>query len=95
MTRVLSATLAPHDINVNCVCPGGVATDMLHEVAVALCASSPARPPRTFSGHHQFAAGPTHRAGRGRARDILPPERRRHYHPGAGHQRRCAVDTPH
>ena len=35
MTRVLSATLAPHDINVNCVCPGSVATDMLREVAVA------------------------------------------------------------
>jgi NAD(P)-dependent dehydrogenase (short-subunit alcohol dehydrogenase family) len=35
MTRVLSPTLAPHDINVNCVCPGGVATDMLREVAVA------------------------------------------------------------
>ena len=35
MTRVLSATLAPHDINVNCVCPGGVASDMLREVAVA------------------------------------------------------------
>ena len=35
MTRVLSVTLAPHDINVNCVCPGGVATDMLREVAVA------------------------------------------------------------
>jgi NAD(P)-dependent dehydrogenase (short-subunit alcohol dehydrogenase family) len=35
MTRTLSATLAPHNINVNCVCPGGVATDMLREVAVA------------------------------------------------------------
>lgn len=35
MTRTLAATLAPHDINVNCVCPGGVATDMLREVAVA------------------------------------------------------------
>jgi NAD(P)-dependent dehydrogenase (short-subunit alcohol dehydrogenase family) len=35
MTRVLSAALAPHDINVNCVCPGGVATDMLREVAFA------------------------------------------------------------
>ncbi len=34
-TRVLSAVLAPHDINVNCVCPGGVATDMLREVAAA------------------------------------------------------------
>ena len=35
MTRVLAAALAPHDINVNCVCPGGVATDMLRDVAVA------------------------------------------------------------
>ena len=35
MTRVLSAALAPHDINVNCVCPGGVATDMLRKVSVA------------------------------------------------------------
>ena len=35
LTRVLSAALAPHDINVNCVCPGGVATDMLRDVAVA------------------------------------------------------------
>jgi NAD(P)-dependent dehydrogenase (short-subunit alcohol dehydrogenase family) len=26
MTRTLSASLAPYDINVNCVCPGGVAT---------------------------------------------------------------------
>ncbi|MBV9288117.1 MAG: SDR family oxidoreductase, partial [Hyphomicrobiales bacterium] len=33
MTRMLSAALAPHDINVNCVCPGGVETDMLREVA--------------------------------------------------------------
>jgi NAD(P)-dependent dehydrogenase (short-subunit alcohol dehydrogenase family) len=35
MTRVLSETLAAHDINVNCVCPGGVATPMLREVSVA------------------------------------------------------------
>jgi NAD(P)-dependent dehydrogenase (short-subunit alcohol dehydrogenase family) len=35
MTRVLSTTLAPHDINVNCICPGGVATDMLREASVA------------------------------------------------------------
>jgi NAD(P)-dependent dehydrogenase (short-subunit alcohol dehydrogenase family) len=35
MTRMLSAALAPQDINVNCVCPGGVASDMLREVAVA------------------------------------------------------------
>jgi NAD(P)-dependent dehydrogenase (short-subunit alcohol dehydrogenase family) len=35
MTRVLSETLAVHDINVNCVCPGGVATPMLREVSVA------------------------------------------------------------
>lgn len=33
MTRVLAASVAPHDINVNCVCPGGVATDMLRAAA--------------------------------------------------------------
>lgn len=35
MTRMLSEALAPHDINVNCVCPGGVATPMLKEVSEA------------------------------------------------------------
>lgn len=35
MTRMLAETLAPHDINVNCVCPGGVATPMLREVSRA------------------------------------------------------------
>lgn len=35
MTRMLSEALAPHDINVNCVCPGGVATPMLREVSKA------------------------------------------------------------
>ncbi len=35
MTRMLSEALACHDINVNCVCPGGVATPMLREVSVA------------------------------------------------------------
>jgi NAD(P)-dependent dehydrogenase (short-subunit alcohol dehydrogenase family) len=35
MTRMLSKALAPHDINVNCVCPGGMPTAMLREVAVA------------------------------------------------------------
>jgi NAD(P)-dependent dehydrogenase (short-subunit alcohol dehydrogenase family) len=35
MTRMLSEALAGHDINVNCVCPGGVATPMLREVSVA------------------------------------------------------------
>jgi NAD(P)-dependent dehydrogenase (short-subunit alcohol dehydrogenase family) len=33
MARMLSAALAAHDINVNCVCPGSVATPMLREVA--------------------------------------------------------------
>lgn len=33
MTRVLSVAVAPHDINVNCICPGGVATEMLHAAA--------------------------------------------------------------
>jgi NAD(P)-dependent dehydrogenase (short-subunit alcohol dehydrogenase family) len=35
MTRMLSEALAPHDINVNCVCPGGVATPMLRAVSEA------------------------------------------------------------
>jgi NAD(P)-dependent dehydrogenase (short-subunit alcohol dehydrogenase family) len=35
MTRMLSEALARHDINVNCVCPGGIATPMLHEVSEA------------------------------------------------------------
>jgi len=34
-TRILSEVLAPHDININCICPGGMATNMLHEVSVA------------------------------------------------------------
>jgi NAD(P)-dependent dehydrogenase (short-subunit alcohol dehydrogenase family) len=33
LTRMLSEALATHDINVNCVCPGSVATPMLREVA--------------------------------------------------------------
>ncbi len=35
MTRMLSEALAGHDINVNCVCPGGVATPMLRDVSEA------------------------------------------------------------
>jgi NAD(P)-dependent dehydrogenase (short-subunit alcohol dehydrogenase family) len=35
MTRMLSEALAAYDINVNCVCPGGVATPMLKEVSEA------------------------------------------------------------
>lgn len=34
-TRVLSESLARYDINVNCVCPGGLPTAMLREVADA------------------------------------------------------------
>jgi NAD(P)-dependent dehydrogenase (short-subunit alcohol dehydrogenase family) len=48
VTRMLSAALAPHDINVNCVCPGGVATDMLREVAVAYGALAGAAPDEVF-----------------------------------------------
>jgi NAD(P)-dependent dehydrogenase (short-subunit alcohol dehydrogenase family) len=49
MTRTLSATLAPHDINVNCVCPGGVATDMLREVAIAYGQLVDATPTEVFA----------------------------------------------
>jgi NAD(P)-dependent dehydrogenase (short-subunit alcohol dehydrogenase family) len=49
MTRMLSATLAPRDINVNCVCPGGVATDMLREVAIAYGQLVDASPAEVFA----------------------------------------------
>ncbi len=49
LTRVLSAVLAPHDINVNCVCPGGVATDMLREVAAAYGKLVDAAPEEVFA----------------------------------------------
>ena len=49
MTRTLSTTLAPHDINVNCVCPGGVATDMLREVAIAYGQLVDATPTEVFA----------------------------------------------
>jgi NAD(P)-dependent dehydrogenase (short-subunit alcohol dehydrogenase family) len=48
VTRMLSSALAAHDINVNCVCPGGVATDMLREVAVAYGAIAGAPPDEIF-----------------------------------------------
>ena len=49
MTRTLSTALAPHDINVNCVCPGGVATDMLREVAIAYGQLVDATPAEVFA----------------------------------------------
>lgn len=49
MTRTLSASLAVHDINVNCVCPGGVATDMLREVSVAYGKLVKSAPEEVFS----------------------------------------------
>ncbi len=48
MTRMLSETLAPHDINVNCVCPGGVATPMLREVSEAYSGFSGEAAPAIF-----------------------------------------------
>ena len=37
-TRMLAEALAPHDVNVNAVCPGGLETPMLREVARAYSA---------------------------------------------------------
>ncbi|GLR87911.1 SDR family NAD(P)-dependent oxidoreductase [Bradyrhizobium iriomotense] len=36
MTRVMSAAVAPYDINVNCVCPGSMATEMLQRAAATI-----------------------------------------------------------
>lgn len=44
MTRTLSKALAPHDINVNCVCPGGLDTAMLREVAEVYAARTGGEP---------------------------------------------------
>lgn len=48
MTRILSAALAPHDINVNCVCPGGVGTDMLRGAAANYARLSGEEPETVF-----------------------------------------------
>ncbi|WP_158032183.1 SDR family NAD(P)-dependent oxidoreductase [Rhizobium rhizosphaerae] len=48
MTRMLSEALAPFDINVNCICPGGVATPMLREVAEAYSGYSGEAAPAIF-----------------------------------------------
>lgn len=48
MTRMLSEALAEHDINVNCVCPGGVATPMLREVSVAYSGVTGEKPEAIF-----------------------------------------------
>jgi len=48
MTRMLSESLAVHDINVNCVCPGGVATPMLREVSVAYSSVTSEAPDAIF-----------------------------------------------
>jgi NAD(P)-dependent dehydrogenase (short-subunit alcohol dehydrogenase family) len=81
MTRVLSAALAPHDINVNCICPGGVATDMLREVAVAYGKLAGQAAGDVFP---QLVSS---QLARHIEPDLLPPERRRPYHPGTGRQR--------
>ena len=87
MTRVLSAVLAPNDINVNCVCPGGVATDMLREVAVAYGklakkAADDVFPQLVSSQLLRHIEPPEV------ARDyLLPAQRRRPYHPRPGDQR--------
>ena len=48
MTRMLSEALAIHDINVNCICPGGVATPMLREVSVAYSQVTSEAPDKIF-----------------------------------------------
>ena len=71
MTRVLSAALAPHDINVNCVCPGGVATDMLREVAVAYGKLAGQAAGGRLSAARQFAVA-SGTSSRSRSRERSP-----------------------
>jgi NAD(P)-dependent dehydrogenase (short-subunit alcohol dehydrogenase family) len=49
MTRVFAAGVAPLDINVNCICPGGIATDMLRSVAARYANLSGATVDEVFS----------------------------------------------
>jgi NAD(P)-dependent dehydrogenase (short-subunit alcohol dehydrogenase family) len=86
MTRTLSTALARHDINVNCVCPGGVATDMLREVAIAYGQLVDATPAEVFA---QLVSSQLRRhiePDEG-AHDLFPFERRRRYNSRAGGQR--------
>jgi len=48
VNRMLSETLHRHDINVNAVCPGGLETPMLHEVADAYSALTGDTPAQVF-----------------------------------------------
>lgn len=57
ITRMLAEVLAPHDINVNSVCPGGVATNMLREVAVAYGARVDRDPDEVFPQLHSSQVG--------------------------------------
>jgi len=49
MTRILSVSLAPHDINVNCVCPGGVGTEMLRAAAANMARVSGSETDKVFA----------------------------------------------
>lgn len=81
--------LAPDDINVNCVCPGGMATDMLREVAVAYGDLVSQAPDEVFkqliSSQLRRHIDPTELA-----RTICPAQRRRddHSRPGDQYRRR-------
>jgi NAD(P)-dependent dehydrogenase (short-subunit alcohol dehydrogenase family) len=74
MTRVLSAALAPYDINVNCVCPGGRGDRHAARRRRRLWQARRTGCGRRLSAAHQFAAGPAHRAGRSRPDDLLPSQ---------------------
>lgn len=63
MTRAMAVELAP-DIRVNCLCPGGVDTDMLRQAAVRIAGSVEAgydifkmdSPQQRIAGAHELAA---------------------------------------
>ena len=93
MTRMLSEALAAHDINVNCVCPGGVATPMLREVSEAYSQVTGEGAGQDLRQDDQPAAGPPSAADRGGAGRLVPALRRRASHSRPGGQCRCRRDA--
>jgi NAD(P)-dependent dehydrogenase (short-subunit alcohol dehydrogenase family) len=70
MTRTLSASLAPHDINVNFVCPDGVATDICGRSPSPMASLLSSRRTRSFPSSSVRSSSGTSSPTRSRARSL-------------------------
>jgi len=82
LTRSLAAEWAPHRINVNAVCPGGVQTPMLAAVAEWITARQGGDAAQAPGPDGPGAARPARPAHRGRARGRVPALPAGRDHPG-------------